>query len=140
MSVQIGVVGQVVSGRGMGTSRVLRYREELQAIIKQPLYPGTLNILLNQPLRLLDNSGSVFDLEGGMVWPAMLGGMDVWIYRWRTCPLHIVEVISSVCLRERFNLKDGDDVTLALSGAQVGAIETLGRFAWAALWIGRRND
>lgn len=140
MSARIQVVGQVVSGRGMGKHRVFRCREELHPIVKRSLYPGTLNILLNLPLRLLDTAGFTFDREGGMVWPASLSGVDVWIYRWPGCPLHVVEVLSSICLRERFNLKDGDDVTLGLSDGRTGAINTLGRLAWAALWIGSRNS
>ena len=140
MSVRIQVIGQVVSGRGIGKHQVLRCRAELHAIVKKSLYPGTLNILLNRPLRLLDAAGFTFDCENKMVWPASLSGEDVWIYRWRGCPLHVVGVLSPICLRERFNLKDGDDVTLGLSNGQIGAINTLGRLAWAALWIGRRNS
>jgi hypothetical protein len=134
------MVGQVVSGRGMGTHRVIRYKEELHTIVKQYLYPGTLNILLDRPVRLPDDQGFTFDREGGMVWPAFLNGVEVWIYRWRWCPLHVMEVLSPLCLRERLSLKDGDNVRLGLSEEQTGEITPLGRLAWAALWIGRRNS
>jgi hypothetical protein len=140
MSERIQVVGQVISGRGLGRHRVFRYRDELRAIVKQSLYPGTLNVVLNLPLRLLDTAGTKFDCEGGMVWPGSFCGVDVWMYRWPSCPLHVVEVVSSICLRERFGLRDGDDVTLGLSKGQTGPIDTLGRLAWAAFWIGRRNS
>lgn len=140
MSLRIQVIGQVVSGRGIGKHEVVRCSAELHGIVKKSLYPGTLNVLLNRPLRLLETAGFTFDRENKMVWPAALSGEDVWIYRWRGCPLHVVGVLSSICLRERFNLKDGDDVTLGVSNGQIGAINTLGRLAWAALWIGRRNS
>ncbi len=136
----IQIIGQVASGRGMGTDRVIRFKHELYAIIKQFLYPGTLNILLNRPVRLPDSLGFTFDHDGGKVWPASLNGVDVWIYRWRGCPLHIAEVLSPYCLRDRLNLKDGDDVTLGLSDEQADEINPLGRIAWAALWLGRRDS
>jgi hypothetical protein len=140
MPSQIEVVGQVVSGRGIGAQRVLRYQEELRPIVKETLYPGTLNVLLDRPLRLLDAVGNRFDGEGAKLWPASLNGLNVWIYRWAACPLHIVGVLSPLCLRERFNLKDGDNVNLTVKTEQTAPINLLGRLAWAAFWVGRRNS
>jgi hypothetical protein len=140
MSTQIQVIGQVVSGRGMGRQHVLHYQEKLRAIARQSVYPGTLNILLNLPLRLQDNAGYQCDDEGGMMWPAFLFGVEVWLCRCPSFPLHVVEILSSVCLRKRFNLKDGEDVILTLSGEKKGAINPLGRIAWLALWMGRRKS
>ena len=48
-------------------------------------------------------------------------------------------VLSLVNMRENLTLKDGDDVILRVSYEQIGAINPVGRFAWAALWAGRRR-
>jgi hypothetical protein len=131
--------GQVVSGRGLAAAELLILREQVQTIVQGPLCPGSLNIILNRPVRLLDAAGLAFDSDYRTLWRASLGGMNVWVYRWRESPLHIVEILSPVHLRERLNLKNGDTVTLRISKRQIGKIHLLERFIWAALWSGRRR-
>jgi hypothetical protein len=139
LDLDVALKGQVVSGRGMAALELLTLREQVQAIVKEPLCPGSLNITLNHPVRLLDAAGFAFDLDYRTLWRASLGGIDVWVYRWRESPLHIVEILSSVCLRDRLNLKNGDTVTLRISRGQIEKIHFLERFIWAALWTGRRH-
>jgi SAM-dependent methyltransferase len=131
--------GQVVCGRGLAAPELVTLSEQVQAIVKAPLCPGSLNIVLNQPVRLIDAAGSAFDRGYRTLWPASLGGLDVWVYRWRESPLHVVEILSSVYLRGRLNLKNGDAVTLRLSKARIGELHFFERFIWALLWIGRRR-
>jgi hypothetical protein len=138
-SAEVAVAGQVVAGRGLAGAELVNLREQIQAIVGEPLCPGSLNIVLNHPVRLLDAAGFSFDLDYRTLWQASLGGMDVWVYRWRESPLHIVEILSSVHLRKRLNLKNGDTVTLRVSRVQLGEIRLLERFIWAALWTGRRR-
>jgi hypothetical protein len=135
----VALQGQVVSGRGLAARELLTLREQVQTIVKEPLCPGSLNIILNHPVRLVDAAGFAFDLDYRTLWRATLGGIDVWVYRWRESPLHVVEILSSVYLREHLNLKNGDTVTLRISGGQIEKIHLLERFIWAALWIGRRH-
>ncbi len=138
-SLDVAFEGQVVCGRGLAAAELVKLREQVQAIVKEPLYPGSLNIVLNRPVRFLDPAGFAFDLDYRTLWRASLGGIDVWVYRWRESPLHIVEILSSVYLRERLNLKNGDTVTLRISSAQIGKLRYLERLIWALLWAGRRR-
>jgi hypothetical protein len=138
-SLDIALEGQVVGGRGLAAPELVALREQVQAIVKEPLCPGSLNLVLNRPVRLLDTAGFAFDLDYRTLWRASLSGIDVWIYRWRESPLHIVEILSSVYLRERLNLKNGDTVTLRLGRAQIGKLRYLERLIWALLWTGRRR-
>ena len=131
--------GQVVSGRGLAAAELLTLGEQVQTIVEVPLCPGSLNIVLNRPVRLLDAAGLAFDHDYRTLWRASLGGLNVWVYRWRESPLHIVEILSSVYLRERLNLKNGDTVTLRISKRYIGKIHFLERFIWAVLWTGRRR-
>jgi hypothetical protein len=139
VSKQIEFGGQVISGRGLATAELFDHREELYAIVKGTLYPGSLNVILNRPLHLLDTAAFVFDRERRMLWPGTLNGVDIWLYRWRGAPLHILEVLSSVNTREHFALKDGHNVILRVSYEQIGAINFVGRFIWAVSWTGRRH-
>ncbi len=138
-SLDVAFEGQVVGGRGLAAAELVKLREQVQAIVKEPLYPGSLNIVLNRPVRFLDPAGFAFDLDYRTLWRASLGGVDVWVYRWRESPLHIVEILSSVYLRERLNLKNGDTVTLRINRAQIGKLRYLERLIWALLWTGRRR-
>jgi Methyltransferase domain len=138
-SLDVALEGQVVGGRGLAGPELATLREQVQAIVKEPLCPGSLNIVLNRPVRLLDTAGFAFDRDYRHLWRASLGGINVWVYRWRESPLHILEILSSVYLRERLNLENGDAVTLRMSKAQIGKIHFQERFIWAALWTGRRR-
>ena len=138
-SLDVALEGQVVCGRGLAAPELVTLSEQVQAIVKEPLCPGSLNIVLNRPVRLLDTAGFAFDRAYRTLWPASLGGINVWVYRWRESPLHVVEILSSVYLRGRLNLKNGDAVTLRISGTQIGELHFFERFIWALLWIGRRR-
>lgn len=133
------VVGMVTSGRGQATRDLLACEDEVSAIIGQPLYPGSLNLVLNRPLRLRESTAYTFDGQRRMLWRAWLGGTEVWAYRWRGCPLHIIEVISTIFLRERFQLNDGDDITFSVEKQWVGAIPIWQRLSWALFWARREN-
>jgi riboflavin kinase, archaea type len=139
LDTDVALEGQVVSGRGLAARELLTLREQVQTIVNEPLCPGSLNIVLNHPVRLADAAGYAFDLDYRTLWRASLGGIDVWVYRWRESPLHIVEILSSVYLRDRLNLKNGDTVTLRIRSGQIEKIHFLERFIWAALWTGRRH-
>ena len=138
-SLDVALEGQVVAGRGLAAPELVTLREQVQAIVKEPLCPGSLNIVLNRPVRLLDTAGFAFDGDYRTLWRASLGGINVWVYRWSESPLHVVEILSSVYLRERLNLENGDTVTLRISRRQIGKIHFLQRCIWAALWAGRRH-
>ena len=135
----VALEGQVVCGRGLAGPELVTLSEQLQTIVKEPLCPGSLNIVLNRPVRLLDAAGFAFDRGYRTLWPASLGGINVWVYRWRESPLHVVEILSPVYLRGRLDLKDGDAVTLRLSKAQIAELHFFERFIWALLWTGRRS-
>lgn len=135
----VALVGQVVCGRGLAAPELVKLSEQVQAIVKEPLCPGSLNIVLNSPVRLLDTAGFAFDRGYRTLWPASLSGINVWVYRWRESPLHVVEILSSVYLRGRLNLKNGDAVTLRMNRAQIGELHFFERFIWGLLWAGRRR-
>ena len=139
MSAAIDFRGQVTSGRGKATADLLSLRDDLLPIVNELLCPGSLNVLLNRPVRLRDSAASAFDGGRRMLWRASLNGIDIWVYRWEGAPLHVAEVLSSVHLRQRLDLKDGDEINLRLSSDLIAAITPLGVLTWIALWIGRRS-
>jgi hypothetical protein len=136
-SSQIEWHGRVASGRGSAAPELHALYAELNAIVREPLYPGSINLVLDRPLRMRASKAATFDRGRRMVWPATLNGIGVWLYRWRSCPLHVIEVLAPIHLRTRLLLRDGDGVTLGVSSSVVGRINVVERLIWAALWLGR---
>jgi len=119
--------GRVFSGVGEGrvfTTLGWARRQFRDKIGFQP-YPGTLNIRLSnddEKIRMLKSyKGIVIDppagLFGGRCFKALIMGRvygavvipDVPGY-----PRNILEIIAPISLREKFNLKDGDEVNLEI--------------------------
>ena len=135
----IKIVGRVRSGRGTASAQFAGLMNELERITHEAMRPGTLNIILERPMRLNEAEASFFDRNSRMVWPAQLNDMNVWVYRWKHSALHVVEVLSPLNLRDRLGLKDGDRVTLTMLPEHIGRIGTVPAIAWAIVWFGRRD-
>ena len=133
------VEGRVAPGRGVATGRVAEFARELCEIVGHELFPGSLNVVLNAPLRLDEAAGCRFDGGRRLLWPAMLDGAQVWLYRWRRAPLHVFEVVSTVRLRDALSLVDGQTVTIKIRDEGIGEVSFLDRLVWSAFWLGRRQ-
>lgn len=109
------LLGFVASGRGFGAKTVQMQQAFIQKIIGGEAYPGTLNILLDQPVLLrkahkLDSKGKLFGVE------ATINGVPCLLYRFNYSPLHVLEVISTVHLRNELELLDGSEVEISILG------------------------
>lgn len=132
------IFGQVTSGRGWARADMSDAFNEMRMLMGERFYAGTFNIILNRPIRLQE-AWSVKTADGKMFWPATFRDVRLWLYRWVDAPLHSAELVSSLNLRDRFGLKDGDDVTLELDGRFIEAITPSERVAWEFFWRGRRR-
>lgn len=136
---QVEIVGMVASGRGRASRELGAFQDVTFSLLKQTLFPGSLNVVLRTPVVLRQVRASLFDGGRRMLWPARVNGKPVWIYRWHTCPLHIVELVSTTSLRQQFQLEDGDHIAMTVDREQIGTLRPWERVGWAVLWIGRRN-
>lgn len=82
----------------------------IQHTFGQKFYPGTLN-LKTEKLKL---KNPFWIAEVYKVYPAYLNGLPVYILRTEQHPETSAEIISPHCLREKLNLKDGDNPTLSI--------------------------
>jgi hypothetical protein len=133
------VVGTVASGRGNATKHLSKSAHELRQIVGRDVFPGSLNVLLKAPLRLDESAAHRFDDGARLLWPASLYGTDVWLYRWRHAPLHVLEVVSTVRLRDVLRLADGELVTIKIGHERIGDVSWTNRIVWSAFWLGRRQ-
>ncbi|MGH6683333.1 MAG: hypothetical protein ACRECA_05320 [Pseudolabrys sp.] len=135
----IKITGRVRSGRGMASAQLAGFMTELEKVTHEAIRPGTLNIILDRPMRLNEAEAFFFDRNSRMVWPARLNDMNVWVYRWKHSALHVVEVLSSVNLRSCFDLKDGDRLTLTMLPGHIDRIGAVAAIVWAIVWFGRQD-
>lgn len=131
-------IGQIISGRGITTSRIRKNGRELKNGLGVDLHEGSLNVILSHPLRLVDEHAIQFD-NFGLLWPALLGGISVWVYRWQQAPLHIVELLSTIHLRSALNLRDGDKIRLEIRRMDIDRVPCAERLVWHIFWSGRRR-
>ncbi|MCD6373107.1 MAG: CTP-dependent riboflavin kinase [Thermococcus sp.] len=120
------VIGEVISGIGEGAYYVKQYSHLIEEYLGFKPYPGTLNVLVIFPRTVFDalynvrpvilpgfvKDGRTFgdvkayrvrigDVEGAIVIPS------------RTIhPPKIAEIVAPICLREKFNLRDGSRITI----------------------------
>ena len=131
--------GKVVGGRGKAAVQIAQHREEIAKAIGAQPFAGSLNLVLEKPVRFVESEATFFDNGFRMLWPATLNGIPVWLYRWKHTSLHIVEVISPINLRDRLRIGEDKEVTIVVPEDFVGKISFIQNVIWAAVWIGRRD-
>jgi 2-polyprenyl-3-methyl-5-hydroxy-6-metoxy-1,4-benzoquinol methylase len=135
--------GQVSSGRGKGAAFVERHANQIRQALGEHdgIARGSLNVVLKRPILLRDETAikTHFDKLLRLDWPGRLNGVDVWLHRWESSPLHILELLSAAHLRTRFGLSDGDEIEIEARVCDIAGIPNGARLAWAALWFGRRK-
>jgi hypothetical protein len=134
--------GRVAAGRGKGTSYVERHADQIRDALgeSENLVNGSLNVLLRRPVMLRDDTAVKTRFDGlRLDWPARLNGTGVWLHRWESAPLHIVELLCTKHLRTHQNLSDGDKIEIEVRTCDIGRISAAGWMTWILCWAGRRN-
>lgn len=133
--------GVVLSGRNKGKSDIGKNIDFIQKELECKIYPGTLNLVLDFPVELNTNSAFCFEQNNRMIWKLDYPDRNIklFIYRWSGCPLHIIEIVSNRNLRNCFNLKDGDTLTLNISKSLINEIPLISSIIWGLLWRGRES-
>jgi len=119
--------GTVSSGRGEGTwfTNLQWVKEQLRRELNIDLYPGTLNLNISSAcneVKLLNRFGGIEirpekGFYGGRCFRALIMGEthgavikpEILHY-----PTDLIEVIAPIHLREKFRLKDGDEVEVTI--------------------------
>ena len=113
------LLGQVESGRGDFARWLERYADEYEAATGARLYPGTLNVRLEEPWRSPADAAA---LEVGvrvLLTPCRVGDHAAWILRTAgneagrgDHPLEVIELAAAVRLRDVLGVDDGDVVAV----------------------------
>lgn len=125
--------GRVTSGRGIASKQGFFKDPALISLLGAEPFPGTLNLLLNEPIDLPVSEALVLNGGRSWFWLATFEGRRCLAHRWTKCPLHVVEIISDVKLRDHL----GDrhlQVEVTLPSA--GRLSFIRRISWSFLWRG----
>jgi SAM-dependent methyltransferase len=98
-----------------------------------------MNVVLDRPLLLSATGRHAVDANRRQIWPASIGEIPVWLYRWPGANLHGVEVLSPQNLRSILSLGEGDDVSITVDSALVRPISWISAAVWWLLWYGRER-
>jgi len=118
--------GKVKTGLGEASFWIKKAEDTLEKKTGLKLYHGTLNVELDSEY-IMDKNLKVLNKEeyGGMqdvyMKECKLFGHKSYILRTeknmsdlRDHPLNILEIVSDVCFREKYNLKDGDLIEIEI--------------------------
>lgn len=136
---QVKVECVICDGRGKARKHFERCAQELEQQSGNTFFPGTLNLVAKNPLQLALEKGRLFDKEKRCLWPALLNGYKVYIYRYVGCPLHIFEIAADTNLRETLGVETGARVTLEVPAESVHMMKDMIVHQWNILWKGRET-
>ncbi|MEM4257335.1 MAG: DUF120 domain-containing protein [Candidatus Diapherotrites archaeon] len=123
------ISGKVVSGLGEGKyyTQLPKYKEQFKKLFDIDLFPGTLNLLVDETERKNFTLSYPIKVKGFKETERTFGGIDCWqvkvnnaidaiaIIPHRTNhPQNILEIVSDKNLRKELNLKNGSLVELSL--------------------------
>jgi hypothetical protein len=131
----IRISGRVCDGRGDATSGIGRLSSEIHEKTGIIPYPGSLNVILDHPIQLSSKTAIKFASQGrSRLWRLQLVGAEdivAYGYRWKGCPLHVLEIISDRRLRNHLS---ADCVDLELRRSQISPLAWYTRLAHGWLW------
>lgn len=126
----------VVSGRGIASERVETLHKNL-VINDRPLFPGTLNLIAKEPIVFKQDTAENGITSRFHFYSILLNGTECWVRSYPQCPLHILEVVLDVNLRENLQLNDGDEVQLEIAKKAIKPIGFMTNLLWILAWKGR---
>ena len=131
------ITGKIISGRGKANKnkRVFEIIAYLNVTYKIALVSGTLNLVTSKPYWLREDK-AIFKSNDNkaLVWDCELNGNCCFIYRLVSMPAHVYEIISDIRLRDKYHLKDNDNVIINIPNEYI-AIPNYSRVLyWHLFW------
>jgi riboflavin kinase, archaea type len=122
--------GRVTSGVGDLARRMVDYGDLYRAKTGVDLYPGSLNVVLENPWHVGSNAARIEPPECPValsVVPCLIEGIDAFIVRTDKNDRgegdhspNVIEVASSVRLRDALGVEDGDEVEVLIPEPEPG--------------------
>lgn len=124
----------VTTGAGYASKVLPSSEAAIQELTGMRPHPGTLNLRTERDIAL--KNGLRFqgpdDGRVRMLYPALLGDVEVFINRWSGCPPNRIDVLADKHLRSELGLLDGSKIMVTIADQYV-ALPIVGRLRWH-LW------
>ena len=130
---------RAVAGRGKAGGYVESSADEIERLTGWAPFPGTLNLVARVPVKLDPARAKTFGGGHRLVWPARLNGIDVLVYRVKSLPDHVFEIVSPQRLRGVFDDAQLQDLTLVIDRSFIARTGWLESLAWRLVWKGRET-
>jgi len=134
------ITGKIIKGRNRSQEDLFNPESNIKKMLGLDIYPGTLNLIINEPLLLNTKYGIPIDIQKKRyVWrldnPRY--APKIFLYRWIGCPMHVVEIISTHHIKKFHNLKNGNNFNINLNSKYIFPINKYKYIVWFLLWKGR---
>ncbi len=131
------ILGKAVVGRGQADRSLASYRLKIEEALGNAPHPGSLNLVLRQPI-VLDPQRAIGASDGKRwFWLAQCAATPCLLTRWRGCPLHVVEVVAAVRLRDLEG--EAGALQIDVDNDLLLPVPLTNRLFWVLLWAGRQH-
>ncbi|MCO5135083.1 MAG: hypothetical protein M9908_12215 [Phyllobacteriaceae bacterium] len=130
---------QIVSGRGKAGGHFERIGRKSASAWDHALSRYAESGFEN-PVHLDGEKCISFENGKRRLWPARMADRNVYVYRTRSQPDHIFEVVSDVRLRDALSEAEVENLELAIEPAFVVPLNGWQKFLWRKFWSGRETD
>jgi hypothetical protein len=137
------IAGTVCSGMGHDRSLIAEHGAVLSAALGAPLFPGSLNLNAEEPVKFVDYDVVECGQNRRMFVRASMNGVPVIVsHRFPLNPAlrRRLLVFAGVRLRDELRLHDGSRVSLELPACRLGRITARERLAFAAFEFRQRSQ
>lgn len=131
--------GSVVGGRGRASTLVHAHYDAVANFLGSAPSPGSLNVVLRNPVLFRVESATQFDKGKRRLWHATIGELPIAIYRWRGTRAHVVEILAPMHLRTELMLNDGSNCNIRVQDSVLYPISPAKQMMWRLMWQGRED-
>lgn len=131
------MTGKYIGGRGISAGESYFEEKELQGLLGGVPFKGSFNILIETPQHL-HSSDAVFrtKCDRRRFWIGFIKDEPVLFQRWKTCPLHVIEAISTKKLVDVLEARPGKQFEVKAKFRDLTRLEKL---SWNFFWRGRES-
>ena len=123
------------NGRGKSSKRDLSFVANAPGV-KNTLVAGSANFLLEAPILLRNPLSLEHATRGDQFFAAEINGRPCVAFRFKNCPLHVIELIADFHISSEFDLQPGAYANISVPYSQPSISA---KFVWEIIWGRRRN-
>jgi len=122
-------------GRGKSSTRDFSFINK-SSVRQNTLVPGSANFTLEKPIKLQNALTMIGAPKGDAFFAAKINGRPCIAFRFKRCPLHVIELIADFHISTEFRLQTKAHVDIDVAHSQPS---TVAKLAWKIIWGNEHN-